>query len=89
MIRRFYHQLPGCVDTATRDRAESQLAKHATQVRPEQLAELAAGLADSLNPDGTYRDEDRARRRGLTLGPQGADGMSRAARRLTPKPAPP
>lgn len=85
VIRRFSHQLPGFVDAATRDRAETQLAKHATQVRPEQLAELAAGLADRLNPDGTYRDEDRARRRGLTLGPQGSDGMSVLRGNLTPE----
>jgi len=85
VIRRFYHQLPACVDAAARDRAETELAKCATQVRPEQLAELAAGLADRLNPDGTYRDEDRARRRGLTLGPQGIDGMSELRGCLTPE----
>ncbi|EUA06111.1 hypothetical protein I546_5710 [Mycobacterium kansasii 732] len=60
MIRRFYHQLPGWVDQATRERAEAQLARQGSQVRPEQLAGLADTLADCLNPDGTYRDEDRA-----------------------------
>ncbi len=85
VIRRFYHQLPACVDGAARDHAATELAQCATQVRPEQLAELAAGLADRLNPDGTYRDEDRARRRGLTLGPQGTDGMSELRGCLTPE----
>ncbi|POY03132.1 hypothetical protein C3469_04030 [Mycobacterium kansasii] len=37
------------------ERAEAQLARQASQFRREQLAELAATLADCLNPDGTYR----------------------------------
>jgi len=85
VIRKFYHQLPGWVDVAAREHAETQLAKHATEFRPEQLAELAAGLADRLNPDGTYRDEGRARRRGVTLGKQGPDGMSELRGMLTPE----
>ncbi len=85
VIRKFYHQLPGWVDQATRERAETDLAKQGTQYRPEQLAGLAATLADCLNPDGTYTDEDRARRRGLTLGNQLADGMSELRGWLTPE----
>ena len=85
VIRKFYHQLPGWVDTPTRERAETDLAKQGTQYRPEQLAGLAATLADCLNPDGTYTDEDRARRRGLTLGNQHADGMSELRGWLTPE----
>ena len=85
VIRQFYHQLPGWVDAATRERAEAQLARQGTQFRPEQLAGLADKLADCLNPDGTYTDEDRARRRGLTLGKQEADGMSPLRGWLTPE----
>jgi len=85
VIRRFYHQLPGWVDQATRERAEADLAMQGTQYRPEQLAELAATLTDCLNPDGTYTDTDRARRRGLTLGTQGPDGMSQLRGWLTPE----
>ncbi|WP_459979931.1 DUF222 domain-containing protein, partial [Mycobacterium avium] len=33
-------------------------------------------MADVLNPDGTFTEEDRARQRGLTLGHQQPDGMS-------------
>jgi hypothetical protein len=36
-------------------------------------------------PDGTYNDEDRARRRGLTLGNQQADGMSELHGHITPE----
>jgi hypothetical protein len=85
VIRKFYHQLPGWVDFAAREAAEAQLAKFGSEFRPEQLAELAQGLTDRLNPDGTYRDEDRARRRGLTLGKQQDDGMSELRAWLTPE----
>lgn len=89
VIRKFYHQLPGWVDTATREQVEARLAKEGTKFRPEQLAALADTLADCLNPDGDYTDEDRARQRGLTLGNQQTDGMSQLRGWLTPKHAPP
>ncbi|OBG67689.1 HNH endonuclease signature motif containing protein [Mycobacterium sp. E735] len=85
VIRRFFRQLPGWVDAATRAAVEADLATHGTQYRPEQLAALADHVADCLNPDGTYRDEDRARRRGLVLGKQAADGMSELRALLTPE----
>jgi|SRR5271156_45769 len=85
LIRRFCHQLPGFVDDATRQHAETQLARLGSQYRPEQLAGLADKLADCLNPDGTFTDDDRARRRGLTLSKKDADGMSRLSGVLTPE----
>ena len=85
VIRRFYHQLPGWVDQATRERAEADLARKGAQFRPEQLAGLADTMADCLNPDGTYSDQDRARQRSLTVGKQQADGMSELRGWLTPE----
>ena len=85
VIRRFYHQLPGWVDHSTREQTEARLAKEGSQFRPEQLTGLADTLADYLNPDGTFTDEDRARRRGLTLGNQQADGMSQLRGWITPE----
>ncbi|MBZ4599618.1 HNH endonuclease, partial [Mycobacterium avium subsp. hominissuis] len=85
VIRKFCHQLPGWIDQATRERAETDLAREGTRYRPEHLAALAGTLADCLNPDGLYRDEDRARRRSLTLGNQHADGMSELRGWLSPE----
>ncbi|HEX5254954.1 MAG TPA: HNH endonuclease signature motif containing protein [Mycobacterium sp.] len=85
VIRKFCHQLPGWVDMATREHVEARLAEEGSRFRPEQLAALANTLADCLNPDGTYRDEDRARRRGLNLGRQCSDGMSELHAWLTPE----
>ncbi|CDM75584.1 HNH endonuclease signature motif containing protein [Mycobacterium marinum] len=85
VIREFCGQVPAEVDLETRERAESHLARLAGQFRPDQLAKLAQRLMDCVNPDGRYSDEDRARRRGLTLGRQGRDGMSRISGWLTPE----
>jgi hypothetical protein len=85
VIRRFCHELPGFIDLETRELAEAQLARLGSQYRPEQLAALANRLMDCLNPDGSYTDDDRAHRRGLTLGNQQADGMSALRGWLTPE----
>ena len=85
VIRRFYHQLPGWIDADTRTHAEADLARLGTQYRPDQLAGLADRLADCLNPDGSYTDDDRAHRRGLALGKQHADGMTALTGWLTPE----
>ncbi|WP_406815730.1 HNH endonuclease signature motif containing protein [Mycobacterium sp. M23085] len=85
VIRRFYHRLPGWIDDDTRTHAEAHLARLAARYRPDQLTALADRLADCLNPDGSYSDDDRARRRGLTLGKQQPDGMSALRGWLTPE----
>jgi hypothetical protein len=85
VIRKFYHELPSWVDAVTRAQVEAKMAMEGTKFRPEQITKLAATLADCLNPDGNYRDEDRARRRGLTFGQQGSDGMSELRGWLTPE----
>jgi Domain of unknown function (DUF222) len=85
VIRRFFNRLPSWVDIATREAIEKDLAGLATQFRPEQVAGLAETLADCVNPDGDFTDDDRARRRGLTLGKQGPDGMSELRGLLTPE----
>lgn len=85
VIRRFYHQLPGWIDIETRTHAEADLARLATQYRPDQVVGFAEHLADCLNPDGNYTDNNRAHRRGIILGNQQADGMSALTGWLTPE----
>ena len=57
----------------------------APNIRPDELRVLADKLADCLNPDGNFTDEDRARRRGITIGRQDIDGMSKITGWLTPE----
>ncbi|GKU42572.1 hypothetical protein NJB14192_45550 [Mycobacterium montefiorense] len=85
VIRRFYHQLPGWIDIETRTHAEADLARLGSQYRPDQLAGLADRLTDCLNPDGSCTDDDRAHRRGVTVGNQQANGMSALTGWLTPE----
>jgi len=85
VIRDFLRELPAAIDLGTRAAAETQLAELATSRRPDDLAGLAKQLMDWLNPDGNYSDQDRARKRGLTLGKQEHDGMSRLSGYVDPE----
>ena len=82
-IRRFFDHLPAAVDLGTRDAVELVLASKATEYRPDQLAEQARQLMDWLHPDGDFSDEERARKRGIMLGKQDFDGMSRLSGLVT------
>jgi Domain of unknown function (DUF222) len=85
IIRSFLAQLPCYVDEPARAKAERELAAVAGAHRPDQLQRFADRYELVLNPDGNYTDEDRARRRGITVGPQGPDGMSRISGHLDPE----
>ncbi len=77
--------LPGRVSPADTAAAERTLVEHAAKVDAGIVAKLGQRIADYLNPDGLFSDDDRARRRGLHLGLQGPDGMSRLTGLLDPQ----
>jgi hypothetical protein len=77
--------LPACVSPTDVEATERTLVEHATKVDADIVAKLGQRIADYLNPDGLFSDEDRARRRGLRLGPQGPDGMSRLSGLVDPQ----
>ncbi|NTY63641.1 HNH endonuclease signature motif containing protein [Mycolicibacterium sphagni] len=77
VIQRFFRDLPDHVPPTEVEKAEKSLAGHATNLRPDQLEKVAFRLALHLNPDGTFSDDDRARKRGFVwCGGQQVDGMS-------------
>lgn len=77
VIQRFLRELPGDLPADVVATSEAFLAEKAAELRPDQLAVLAERLALAVNPDGTFTDDDRARRRGFTWdGRQRPDGMS-------------
>jgi hypothetical protein len=84
-IRRCLARLPYFIDGPTTAWAENKLGQVAAAYRPDQLKRYAEHLELVLNPDGNYSDPDRARRRGVTIGAQGPDGMSRLSGCLTPE----
>ncbi|MEB3982103.1 13E12 repeat family protein [Mycobacterium sp. 663a-19] len=77
--------LPGSVSPTDVAEAERTLVEHARKLDARVVTRLGQRIADYLNPDGLFTDEDRARRRGLRLGPQGPDGMSRLSGLLDPE----
>ena len=77
--------LPACVSPTAVAEAERTLVQHATKLDAGVVTKLGQRIADYLNPDGLFNEDDRARRRGLRLGPQGPDGMSRLSGLLDPE----
>ena len=78
-------RLPSAVTPADREAAERALVRHAREQDSAFVAAIGLTIADCLNPDGTFTDEDRAKRRGVVLGRQGPDGMSRISGWLDPE----
>jgi hypothetical protein len=85
VIRTFFAHLPVEVDVFTREAADADLAHKAAGYRPDELAKYAQRIMDWLNPDGEFSDEERARKRGITIGNQEYDGMSRISGLVTPE----
>ena len=77
VIQKFMRDLPAGIAPNLVADSEAFLASYAAQLRPDQLDKLAMQLAMRVNPDGTFSDEDRARKRGFTWSrQQHPDGMS-------------
>jgi hypothetical protein len=68
--------LPSCVSVTDRDDVERSLVGIAERSDAEIVAAAGRRIDEIFNPDGDFDEHDRARRRGLYLGPQGPDGMS-------------
>jgi hypothetical protein len=85
VIASFVRELPQATPAAVAERAEHFLAHNATTLRPDQLDKLAQRYALLINPDGTYTEPDRTRRRGFTWSAQRADGMSIGTLTATPE----
>lgn len=77
--------LPCAVPRSATSDAERTLVRHAAKLDAAVITKLGRRIADYLNPDGEFSDVDRARRRGLHLGPQGVNGMSRLSGLLDPE----
>ena len=69
--------LPSVVTDDHKEKSERILVRHAKSQDAKFVIHVGRRIADHLNPDGLFDENDRARRRGLNLGPQGPDGMSR------------
>ena len=74
-IRDAMARIPGFVDTPTREQIEIDLVRLAVGVGPAELKKAADQVLFLLDQDGPEPDDtERARKRGLHVGPQGRDG---------------
>jgi hypothetical protein len=85
-IRSFLDKLPARVDPEVRELSEKTLVVVGSSTGPEEVRKAAEKLAAAIDQDGPEPDDrDRARKRGMTIGPQQADGMSRITGLLDPE----
>jgi hypothetical protein len=77
VMRETWEHIPPAVDTLTRDQIEADLVRTAIGVGPKQLKHNADRTLFLLDQDGPEPDDtERARRRGVSKGPQGRDKMT-------------
>lgn len=78
-------RLPSCTSPADRVDVEASLVRESSKHAADFVAELGKGIDAVFNPDGHFDEQDRARRRGLTMGRQGVDGMSKLSGYVDPE----
>ena len=76
-ICRAMEVLPSCVSEVDRGDVEVSLVREASKNDAEFVRVVGRRIDEIFTPDGHFDETDRARRRGLLLGAQGPDGMSR------------
>ena len=85
VIGKAMDKLPSCVSVTDRVDVEASLVREALKSDADIVTAAASRIDELFNPDGDYDEADRARRRGVVLGPQGRDGMSRLAGWIDPE----
>ncbi|AFM19576.1 protein of unknown function DUF222 [Mycolicibacterium chubuense NBB4] len=70
-------KLPSATSAVDREDVEATLVRESAKQDADFVKEVGKRLDEVFNPDGHYDEADRARRRGLHLGAQGPDGMSK------------
>ncbi|MBP1817062.1 HNH endonuclease [Mycobacterium sp. OAE908] len=86
VVREAMDRLPAGVDSLTRAQIEVDLVRTAIGVGPKELKDNAERILFLLDQDGPQPDDtERARRRGVTKGPQGSDKMTPLTGTLTPQ----
>lgn len=86
VIAKFHKKLPAHVDSATRAEADRHLAEVAAGLDPENLDAAAAMLLVMIDPDGVPPSEaEIARKCGITVGKQRADGTASISGTLSPE----
>jgi hypothetical protein len=85
VICRALDRLPSGVSVTDREDVQASLVREAAKSDAGIVTAAGRHIDEIFNPDGDYDEADRARRRGLHLGPQGPDGMSRFSGWIDPE----
>jgi hypothetical protein len=86
VVRKAMARIPAVVDTVTRAQIEVDLVRHAVGLGPKEVRDKAERILFLLDQDGPEPDDgERARRRGISKGPQGCDKMTPLTGQLTPQ----
>ncbi|MET0475125.1 MAG: HNH endonuclease signature motif containing protein [Mycobacterium sp.] len=86
VIRDFFDALPGWVAHATREKAQKELTRIASGSGPDELRKAAHREATLIDQDGPEpNDAERARKRGIHIGPQQPNGLSRISGWVSPE----
>jgi len=85
VVGRAIDALPSFVSVTDRDDVERSLVAEASKNDAEIVRAVGRRIDEIFNPDGDYDEADGARRRGLLLGEQGRDGMSRLSGYIDPE----
>jgi hypothetical protein len=86
VVREAMDRVPPAVDSLTRAQIEVDLVRTATGVGPKELKDNAERILFLLDQDGPEPDDtERARRRGVSMGPQGHDKMRPFRGNLSPE----
>ncbi len=86
VVRETMDRIPPAVDALTRAQIEVDLVRTAIGVGPKELKDNAERTLFLLDQDGPEPDDtERARRRGVSKGPQGRDKMTPFKGNLTPE----
>ncbi len=86
VVREAMDRIPPAVDALTRSQIEADLARTAMGVGPKELKDNAERTLFLLDQDGPEPDDtERARRRGVSKGPQGCDKMTPLKGNLSPE----
>lgn len=78
-------KLPSNLSGAERIEVQDSLVREAVKNDAEVVRALGRRIDEIFNPDGHFDEADRARRRGMVLGPQQRDGMSRLSGWIDPE----
>src|SRR6195952_3744246 len=87
IARAFMAKVAAVVGAGDRVDVQAQLGGLAARMRPEDFGKATAHLLFLLNQDGEFSEADRERRRELTFGKQGPDGMTPVSGWLDPEAA--